>query len=106
MSESGAEGSAKEAIACGADQAFTVANPILDDYQAELYLDAICTVFQQSDADILVLPFDRKGKDLIGRVATRISASAITEVVDFKVEAARLSISVQSMGTRLTENIL
>jgi electron transfer flavoprotein alpha subunit len=86
----GAEDSAKEAIACGADQAFTVANPILEDYQAELYLDAICTVFQQSDADILVLPFDRKGKDLIGRIATRISASAITEVVDFKAEAGQI----------------
>ena len=32
----GAEDSAKEAIACGADQAFTIENPILEDYQTEL----------------------------------------------------------------------
>ena len=56
-------------------------------YQADLYSNAICTAFQQSEADILILPFDRKGKDLIGRIATRLSAAAITEVVDFKAEA-------------------
>ena len=31
-----------------------------------------------------------KGKDLIGRIATRLSASAITEVVDFKAEAGQI----------------
>ena len=41
----GAGVAAKEAIACGAEQAFTVENPFLEDYQAELYLEAICTVF-------------------------------------------------------------
>jgi electron transfer flavoprotein alpha subunit len=83
----GAGDGAKEAIACGADQAFTIENPLLDDYQTELYSNAICTIFKQSEADILILPFDRKGKDLIGRIATRLSAAAITEVVDFKAEA-------------------
>jgi electron transfer flavoprotein alpha subunit len=83
----GAGDGAKEAIACGADQAFTIENPLLDDYQSELYSNAICTAFKKSEADILILPFDRKGKDLIGRIATRLSAAAITEVVDFKAEA-------------------
>ena len=83
----GAGDGANEAIACGADQAFTIENPLLDDYQSELYSNAICTAFKQSEADILILPFDRKGKDLIGRIATRLSAAAITEVVDFKAEA-------------------
>ena len=87
----GAGVGAKEAIACGADQAFTIENPILDNYQTDLYSNAICAAFQQSEADILILPFDRKGKDLIGRIATRLSAAAITEVVDFKVEADEIN---------------
>ena len=66
-------------------------NPLLDDYQTELYSDAICTAFQQSEADILILPFDRKGKNLIGRIATRLVAAAITEVVDFKAEADEIN---------------
>ena len=82
---------AKEAIACGAEQAFTIENPLLDNYQTELFSEAICTAFQQSEADILILPFDKKGKNLLGRIATRLSAAAITEIVDFKVEADEIN---------------
>ena len=87
----GAGVAAKEAIACGAEQAFTIENPLLDNYQTELFSEAICTAFQQSEADILILPFDKKGKNLLGRIATRLSAAAITEVVDFKVEADEIN---------------
>src|SRR4051812_19941736 len=62
---------AKEAISCGASKVYTVANPILSEYQVELYVDSLYKVFQQSDADVLLLSFDRMGKDLAGRLATR-----------------------------------
>ena len=74
---------AKEAIACGASIAYTVSNPLFAEYDVDLYTNSIHAVFQQSGADILVLSFDRIGKDLVGRLASRIGASAITEVVDF-----------------------
>ncbi|KKK39253.1 hypothetical protein WQ57_05050 [Mesobacillus campisalis] len=82
----GAGTAAKEAIAFGAEKAYTIDSPLLAQYQVELYLDAISEAFEKSQSTILVLPFDRKGKDLIGRLATRSSASALTEVIDFKVE--------------------
>src|SRR3954466_1759671 len=82
---------AKEAIACGANKVYTVANPLLAEYQVELFVDSIFTVFQQSGADMLLLSFDRMGKDLVGRIATRIGASAITEVVDFRTEDSKLT---------------
>jgi electron transfer flavoprotein alpha subunit len=81
----------KEAISCGASKVYTVANPILSDYQVELYVDSLYKVFQQSDADVLLLSFDRMGKDLAGRLATRLGASAITEVVDFRTERSKLT---------------
>ena len=37
-----------------------------------------------------MIPFNRTGKDFVGRLATRIGASAITEVIDFKKEASKL----------------
>ncbi|WP_227937764.1 electron transfer flavoprotein subunit alpha/FixB family protein [Alkalihalobacillus deserti] len=80
------EQGAREAIACGASKVYTIENSLLVDYQVELYLDALCAAFQQFDANILMLPFDRKGKDLVGRLATRLNASAITEVTDTKNE--------------------
>ena len=86
-----AETGAKELIACGANKAFTVPHQLLADYQAELYLDAIlCRGLEQSEADVLILPFDKIGKDLIGRLATRLGASAITEIVDFTIEGDSL----------------
>lgn len=82
----GSEVAAKEAIACGASQAFTFGDPVIKEYHVETYLHAICVADEQYNADIVVLPFNRKGKDLIGRLATRLCAAAITEVIDFKVE--------------------
>jgi electron transfer flavoprotein alpha subunit len=82
---------AKEAISYGASKVYTIANPLLAEYQVELYVDSLYTVFQQSDADVLLLSFDRMGKDLAGRLATRLGASAITEVVDFRTEGSKLT---------------
>ncbi|MDQ0257134.1 electron transfer flavoprotein alpha subunit [Evansella vedderi] len=83
---SNVEAAANEAIACGATIVYRAEDPLLADYEVDLYLEALYTAFHQSDADILILPFDRKGKDLIGRLAARVQASAITEVLDFTVE--------------------
>ena len=82
---------AKEAIACGASKSYIVSDPLLAEYDVDLYVNSLYTVFQQSDADVLILPFDRMGKDLVGRLATRLGASAITEVVDFKSDGSKLA---------------
>ncbi|WP_461610819.1 electron transfer flavoprotein subunit alpha/FixB family protein [Cytobacillus kochii] len=86
----GADEGAKRAIECGANKAYTIVSPLLEEYQVNHYLDAISYAFEQSQAEILLLPFDRKGKDLIGRVATRFSAAAVTEVIDFKTEDGKI----------------
>lgn len=86
-----AEAGAKEAIASGASIAYTISNPLLAEYDVELFVNSIHTVFQQSGADILILSFDKMGKDLVGRLATRNCASAITEVVDFHTSNDKLT---------------
>ncbi|WHZ04903.1 electron transfer flavoprotein subunit alpha/FixB family protein [Neobacillus sp. YX16] len=87
-----AETGAKEAIASGASIAYTISNPLLAEYDVELFVNSIHTVFQQSGADILILSFDKMGKDLVGRLATRNCASAITEVVDFHTSNDKLTL--------------
>ena len=82
---------AKESISLGASIAYTISNPLLTEYDVELYVNCLETVFQQSGADILILSFDRMGKDLVGRLATRIGASAITEVVDYNADSEKLT---------------
>jgi len=75
---------AKETIACGASIVYTVTNPLLAQYDVELYVNSLFEVYEQTAPDILILSFDGMGKDLAGRLATRAFASAITEVVDFR----------------------
>jgi electron transfer flavoprotein alpha subunit len=82
---------AKESISLGASIAYTISNPLLTEYDVELYVNCLETVFQQSGADILILSFDRMGKDLVGRLATRIGTSAITEVVDYNADSDKLT---------------
>ncbi len=81
----------KEAIALGASKVYYAANPLLAEYQVDLYVEILYTVFQQSGADVMLLSFDRIGKELVGRLATRVGASAITEVVDYKTEGEKLT---------------
>jgi electron transfer flavoprotein alpha subunit len=81
---------AKEAIACGANKCYIVQDSLLAEYDVDLYVTSIHTVFKQSGADVLVVSFDRMGKDLAGRLATRARASAITEVTDFVLDAEDL----------------
>src|SRR4051812_28239989 len=49
----------KEAIACSASKGYIVPDPLLAEYDVDLYVNSLYTVFQQSDADVLIVPFDR-----------------------------------------------
>ena len=85
------EQSAKEAISCGASIAYNVQNPLFLEYDVDLYVNCLFDVFQQTNADMLIVSFDRMGKDLVGRLAARLNASAITEVVDFNSDDEKLT---------------
>lgn len=84
------EAAAREAIACGADRVFTVNNPLLAEYQAELYLEALGAAARESGAEAILLSFDTVGKELVGRLATRLRASALTEVISFEAEGGKV----------------
>lgn len=86
-----AEAGAGEAIACGASKVYTVFSPSLAEYNVDLYVDGLYAAVQKSDASALIFSFDRVGKDLVGRLATRLGASAITEVVDFNTDGGKLT---------------
>lgn len=78
------EQAAGEAIACGAARAYVVAEPALDRYRAERHLAALEAVAGEATAPVLVFHFDAEGKELVGRLARRLDAAAVTEVVGFR----------------------
>jgi len=80
------ERAAAQAIAAGADAVFTVANPILAEFQADLYLAAAKAAVRQVDPRLVVFTLDSAGRDLLPRLAYRLNAAAVTEVTDFQVD--------------------
>lgn len=81
---------AREALARGAVRVRAVAHPLLAEYQPDLYARALQAAAEASPAAVVVLPFDLTGKDLVGRLAFRLGAAALTEVVDFRLEAGEV----------------
>ncbi|MBI4540843.1 MAG: electron transfer flavoprotein subunit alpha/FixB family protein [Gemmatimonadetes bacterium] len=83
---SGAPTAGRQAIACGASRAMVVSHAALDRYGAERHLAALEAVVGATGAWVICLHFDAHGKDLVGRLARRLDAAAVTEVVGFRVE--------------------
>lgn len=85
------QGAAREAIAAGADRAFTLENPILAEYQPELYAPAVAEAAEQASAAVLLFCLDSSSRDLAPRVAYRLKATALTEVDGFRVEGGTVN---------------
>lgn len=81
---------ASQAIAAGAQRVYVVENPVFLEYQPDLYVAAIVAAANQADPRILVFSLDANGSDLVPRVAHRLKASAITEVVGFSFDDGKI----------------
>lgn len=86
----GAEGVAAQVIAAGAQRVYTVENPILADFQPDLYAGAVAAAARQAGPRILLFCLDAAGRDLVPLLAHKMDATALTEVVNFAVEAGQL----------------
>ncbi|MEL7566285.1 MAG: electron transfer flavoprotein subunit alpha/FixB family protein [Dehalobacterium sp.] len=81
---------AAQTIAAGADRVYTVENPILAEYQPDLYTAAVTAVVEQADPRVLLFCLNASGRDLVPRLAQKLNAAALTEVVGFEVENNQL----------------
>jgi electron transfer flavoprotein alpha subunit len=79
--------STKEAIGYGADKVYTVDNPLLKDYQSELYLAALEKVVEKVKPSILLLGQTAPGIDLAPRLAFRLKTGLSMDCIDLTVDA-------------------
>lgn len=80
------DGPARAAIACGAGKVYAARNPIFADFQPDLYLRGLEAAAAASGADVLLFPGDGPGRELAGRLAYRLGAGAVTEVVGYRLD--------------------
>ncbi len=103
---------AQEAIAAGADHAYTVEDALLESPQIDLYLEAHGAVCTAVTPDIVLLSRTDIGRELAPRLACRLGVSLLQDClqVDFDADSGRLiatrpvyggnvQAKVRSMGT-------
>lgn len=72
----------------GAEVVYRVNHPLLNEYQADLYLLALEHMAQTADPRVFLLPGDSLGRDLAARFAFRLGGGVVTDVIDVDVQAS------------------
>lgn len=62
-------------------------HPLLQEYQADLYLSAFEQLARKAEPRVLLLPADSLGRDLAPRLAFRLKAGIATEVIEVDIAA-------------------
>jgi electron transfer flavoprotein alpha subunit len=83
---SGVKELASEAIAHGADKVYLADNPLLKDYQPELYLSIIEKLAGQAPPKISLLGQTSIGRDLAPRLAFRLKTGVSMDCIDLEIE--------------------
>ncbi len=83
---------ALEAITYGADKVFVVDDPLLKDFQTDLYVSAMETVIKSAMPQIILLGQTALGRDLAPRLAFRIDSAVTMDCValDLDPDSGRL----------------
>lgn len=81
---------AAELIAHGADTVWVADDPALAEYQPDPYLAAAQAAARQADAGVVLTVGDDTGRDLAPRLAHRLAAGSVTEVIDIKVDGPEI----------------
>lgn len=71
----------------GVEVLYRGAHPLLQEYQADLYLSAFEQLTRRAEPRIILLPGDSLGRDLAPRLAFRLRAGIVTEVIEVEIEA-------------------
>lgn len=77
---------ADQFIFYGADKVFSAVDPVLKDYTADLYLQAIEHFVATHMPDIVLFGQDDKGMDLAPRLAFRLKTSVCLDCIDMQIE--------------------
>src|SRR5688500_15136896 len=81
---------AAELAAYGADRVHVVDSPELSAYATEGYARVIAQIIAQEKPKAVLVPYTAMGKDLAPRVAARVGAGLVSDVVSLKVKEGKL----------------
>lgn len=80
------EKAAQQAIHGGADRVYAVTNPLLADYQADLYLAAIETLCHETSPNVVLIGRTEEGRELAPRLAFRLGVGLAQDCLEVSVD--------------------
>lgn len=80
------EAAAKESLCYGADTAYTVESPLLEEYSTEAYTKAVCAAAEEYRPEIFLLGGTLLGRDLAPRVAARLKTGLTADSTDLEIK--------------------
>lgn len=91
----------------GADEVIFLNNPLLLEYSAELYVEALSGLIKDEKPDVFLCGATITARDLAPRVAARLSTGLVSECVSLAINPeGRLSATKLTYGGRLSSTIL
>ena len=85
-------GDAGSLYAYAVETIYQVDDPLLKEYQADSYLLALERIAETAEPRLILLSGDSLGRDLAARLAFRLRAGIVTEVMDLHVQASDKSL--------------
>lgn len=77
---------AREIVYFGADRVYSIQNPLLKDYQSDLYVKALEDLCKQIMPKILLIGQTPIGRDLAPRLAFRLNTRLTTDCIDLAID--------------------
>jgi electron transfer flavoprotein alpha subunit len=81
-------GLAPSAIASGADRVYVIDDPLLQDYQTDVYVSVLEKVINQIKPQIVILGQTDAGRDLAPKLAFRLGTAVTTDCVELAIDMA------------------
>jgi electron transfer flavoprotein alpha subunit len=84
----GLERAAQDAISHGAGQVYMVDDPLLGEFQIELYLEALASLCRVAQPRVLLMARTQAGRDVAPRLAMRLSVPLAQDCVEVMIDPA------------------
>ena len=80
------EGAAQQAVQHGADRVYAVTNPLLGEYQVDLYLSALEILCREVGPNIILIGRTEEGRELAPRLAFRLGVGLAQDCLEVSVD--------------------
>jgi electron transfer flavoprotein alpha subunit len=85
---SGLERAAQAAVSHGVDQVYIVDDPLLGEFQIELYLEALANLCQAAQPRVVLMARTQAGRDVAPRLAMRLGVPLAQDCIEVMIDPA------------------